>query len=242
MVLLNQHSSISWKLQLSIKGYCNGIKFSEKIDYFRILFSLRSALTSDINLVTFFRLPLFYRTQYLSVSARAVFFKSHSFRIAPATRNCSAVVRLRVYCRISAISTSRNAGYIVSSGCWLESSLFYRLCQQQIQNLKKDTLKVAFRRPSKNRCSSFSYVDLLYMFSSTFLMTPLSQVSTQFIRRNLWIKQAVLFQVVASGYFVVNALSSRPPRNIRTLSIIKTANMQVHAITQKSQQTTLGHY
>lgn len=81
----------------------NGIYLSEQIDYFRISFSARSALTIDIKIVTFVWLCLFYCIRDLDVSVRAKLFESLWFRTVPTTRLSSAAVCLLIYWPIDAI-------------------------------------------------------------------------------------------------------------------------------------------
>lgn len=110
-------------------------------------FSLRSALTLDIDLVTFVWLWLFYRTQDVYVSGDAA-LSSLRFQIGPTIRHFFAMACFFVYFDMVAISAPIYLIYI--TGVRLMDRNFSilltkGLCQQHYRNLIDDTYRVTFR-------------------------------------------------------------------------------------------------
>lgn len=99
-------ASRSLRCYLPFSWVCNRIDLSEKINYFRTSFFLRSALTFCINFVTFVRFRLFYRSRSCHT------FESLHFWVDPTIRDFSTEVCLRVHCRIGATSAPRYVSYV----------------------------------------------------------------------------------------------------------------------------------
>lgn len=117
MVFLEKKTRVPW----------GGIHVSEKIDYFRISFSLWSALTLDVSFVTLVPLILFYRTQDLHVCNLVKRFESLSCRIirpldtAQPWFTCPCLVLSMLFRHQDIYKT------LLASGSWLEHSIICRL-------------------------------------------------------------------------------------------------------------------